>query len=273
MPITLDDLRRFAVARSLFPPTTLKRALERMGFVQADPIRAPARAQDLTLRHRVRDYRSGDLERRYSELGLEEDFFLNYGFVTRALQALMHPRSETGVPADAPRPWPGGAPEEGAAPAGVRAPARCRASARGRRPFLARVRSRTIGAVPPTPRPICWTPCITAAGCGWRGARAAYASTPPTSTGPGRPRGRPARAARRTRRCRRPHLCAVARSEPVDLRATAALCGAAVARRAERTPCSAPRSGSRMRASTASTGIGRLARIPLAVHGRTSCAC
>ncbi len=106
MPITLDDLRRFAVARSLFPPTTLKRALDRMGFVQADPIRAPARAQDLTLRHRVRNYRAGDLERRYEELGLEEDFFVNYGFVTRRLQALMHPRTETGVPADAPLPWP-----------------------------------------------------------------------------------------------------------------------------------------------------------------------
>ena len=34
-----------------------------MSFVQADPIRAPARAQDLTLRHRVKDYRAGDLER------------------------------------------------------------------------------------------------------------------------------------------------------------------------------------------------------------------
>jgi uncharacterized protein len=104
--ITPDDLRRFAVARSLFPVTTLKRALDRMGFVQADPIRAPARAQDLTLRHRVRNYRAGDLERRYAELGLEEDFFVNYGFVTRRLQALMHPRTETGVPADAPSPWP-----------------------------------------------------------------------------------------------------------------------------------------------------------------------
>ncbi|HEV8611506.1 MAG TPA: crosslink repair DNA glycosylase YcaQ family protein [Thermoanaerobaculia bacterium] len=106
MPITLDDLRRFAVARSLFPPTTLKRALERLGFVQADPIRAPARAQDLALRHRVQNYRAGDLERRYVELDLEEDFFVNYGFVTRRLQRLMHPRSETGVPADAPGRWP-----------------------------------------------------------------------------------------------------------------------------------------------------------------------
>jgi len=41
MPITLADLRRFAAARSFSPPTTLKRALSRMGFVQADPIRAP----------------------------------------------------------------------------------------------------------------------------------------------------------------------------------------------------------------------------------------
>src|SRR5712691_11544801 len=106
MLITLDDLRRFVVARSLFPPTTLKRALPRLGCVQADPIRAPARAQDLTLRHRVQGYRAGDLERRYVELGLEEDFFLNYGFLTRSLQALMHPRSDCGVPADSPTPWP-----------------------------------------------------------------------------------------------------------------------------------------------------------------------
>src|SRR6202162_840926 len=106
MLITLDDLRRFAVARSFFTPTTLKRALHRMGFVQADPIRAPARAQDLTLRHRVKDYLAGDLERRYSKLDIEEDFFVTYGFVTRSLQALMHPRSDCGVPADSPTPWP-----------------------------------------------------------------------------------------------------------------------------------------------------------------------
>ena len=91
--ITLDDLRRFAIARSLFAPTTLKRAIDRLGFVQADPIRAPARAQDLTLRHRVKDYRAGDLERRYATLGLEEDFFVNYGFVTKSVHDLMHPRA------------------------------------------------------------------------------------------------------------------------------------------------------------------------------------
>jgi uncharacterized protein YcaQ len=38
--------------------------VRRLGFVQADPIRSPARAQDLILRHRVKDYFAGDLERR-----------------------------------------------------------------------------------------------------------------------------------------------------------------------------------------------------------------
>jgi uncharacterized protein len=90
---TLSDLRRFAVGRSLFPPTTLKSAIERFGFVQADPIRSPARAQDLTLRPRVAGYRAGDLEAQYARLPIEEDFFINYGFVTKRLQALMHPRS------------------------------------------------------------------------------------------------------------------------------------------------------------------------------------
>src|SRR5687767_4642430 len=90
--MTLDDLRRAAVARSLFTPTTLQDALDVLGFVQADPIRAPARAQDLTLRHRVTGYRAGDLERQYPQLDVHEDFFVNYGFVTGAVQALMHPR-------------------------------------------------------------------------------------------------------------------------------------------------------------------------------------
>jgi uncharacterized protein YcaQ len=93
MPVTLNHLRRYAIARSLFKPTTLRRAIDKLGFVQADPIRAPARAQDLTLRHRVADYRAGDLERRYPKLPLEEDFFVNYGYLPRALQQLMHPRT------------------------------------------------------------------------------------------------------------------------------------------------------------------------------------
>ena len=107
MVITLDHLRRFAVTNSLFKPTTLKRARHKLGFVQADPIRAPARAQDLTLRHRVKDYRAGDLERYYAKLDIEEDYFVTYGFVTSSIQALMHPRSDTRVPADnVGLPWP-----------------------------------------------------------------------------------------------------------------------------------------------------------------------
>jgi len=93
MLLDLDTLRRYAVARTLFKPTTLPSAIARLGFVQADPIRAPARAQDLTLRHRVLDYRAGDLERRYPRLDVEEDFFINYGFMPRATHALMHPRA------------------------------------------------------------------------------------------------------------------------------------------------------------------------------------
>jgi len=89
---TLDDLRRHAVARTLFAPTTLADALERLGFVQADPIRAPARAQDLILRHRVAGYRAGDLERHYATLDVHEDFFVNYGFLAGRWWRLMHPR-------------------------------------------------------------------------------------------------------------------------------------------------------------------------------------
>ena len=93
MPIpTVDDLRRYAIARTLFAPTTLPRAIRQLGFVQADPIRAPARAQDLTLRHRVKDYRAGDLEARYTRLPVEEDCLVNYGFLPREHLALMHPR-------------------------------------------------------------------------------------------------------------------------------------------------------------------------------------
>jgi hypothetical protein len=40
-------------------------------------MRAPARAQDLILAHRAKDYRAGELERRYSRLAIEEAFFVN----------------------------------------------------------------------------------------------------------------------------------------------------------------------------------------------------
>ncbi|MBL8912649.1 MAG: YcaQ family DNA glycosylase [Archangium sp.] len=90
--VTRRDLARAAIANTFFAPTTLLQAVRRLGFVQADPIRAPARAQDLILRHRVRDYRAGQLEARYPALAVEEDLFTNYGFLPREVVALMHPR-------------------------------------------------------------------------------------------------------------------------------------------------------------------------------------
>ncbi len=91
MPLTLARLRAHVVRGSLFRPTALAAAVGRMGFVQADPIRAPARAQDLILRHRVAGYREGDLERAYPALGLDEDVLYAYGFVTPAVRRLLHP--------------------------------------------------------------------------------------------------------------------------------------------------------------------------------------
>jgi hypothetical protein len=41
----------------------------------------------------VRAYRAGDLERRYPRLAIEEDFFVNYGFLPRATQQLLLPRT------------------------------------------------------------------------------------------------------------------------------------------------------------------------------------
>ena len=96
--MTLGDLRRYAIARTLFAPTTLQRAIDTLGFVQADPIRAPARAQDLTLRHRV-----AGLPRRRSRApvpaarrrrGLLHQLRLR----AAPASALMHPRAAT-------RPW------------------------------------------------------------------------------------------------------------------------------------------------------------------------
>jgi hypothetical protein len=90
--LTLASLRCRAVNQSLFTPATLADAIDRLGFVQADPIRAPARAQDLILRHRVSGYRAGDLERQYESLDIEEDHLYAYGFVSKQVWQLLHPR-------------------------------------------------------------------------------------------------------------------------------------------------------------------------------------
>ena len=73
-------------------PLPLADAIATLGFVQADPIRSPARAQDLILRQRVPGYRAGDLEALYPRLDIEEDFLYAYGFLPRATWRLLHPK-------------------------------------------------------------------------------------------------------------------------------------------------------------------------------------
>jgi len=91
--LSVSAARRLALNQSLFEPQSLQGAIDRLGFVQADPIRSPARAQDLILRHRVDGYRAGDLERHYASLDVEEDYLYAYGFVARRVWNLLHPRS------------------------------------------------------------------------------------------------------------------------------------------------------------------------------------
>src|ERR1700722_7690386 len=99
MMVTLRELKHHAIASSLFPPTTLGRAIRKLGFVQADPIRAPARAQDLILRHRVKEYLAEDLDRKYRSLQLEEDFLYAYGFMPLETWRLLHPRVQRALSA------------------------------------------------------------------------------------------------------------------------------------------------------------------------------
>lgn len=89
---TLKALRAYAIARTTNPAPDLLSAIAALGFVQLDPIRAPARAADLILRQRVADYRAGDLDRAYPKLPLAEDYLHVYGVMPAANQALLHPR-------------------------------------------------------------------------------------------------------------------------------------------------------------------------------------
>jgi uncharacterized protein YcaQ len=95
--LNLSQVRAHAVARTFAPSASLRSAIERLGFVQADPIRAPARAQDLILRQRLAPYRAGELERRYPELDIEEGYLYAYGFLTRSLWELRHPPETKGL--------------------------------------------------------------------------------------------------------------------------------------------------------------------------------
>ena len=102
---------------------------------------------------------------------IEEDFFVNYGFLPRATQALMHPRTPRTRVA------------EGALGAGRR---RCWTScasaawctrARSTRSFAHGKAQQLVRRLAATPARSCSTACTTAACCAWRGARAACACT------------------------------------------------------------------------------------------------
>ena len=87
-------LRRYAIARTLWRAATPVEAVARLGFVQYDPIRAPACAQDLILRQRVDGYRAGDLDRAYREHPLDETFLHVYGVMPRERAERLHPRGD-----------------------------------------------------------------------------------------------------------------------------------------------------------------------------------
>lgn len=88
-----EDLKKQSILQTLNIPTSLQSTLNKLGFVQADPIRSPARAQDLILRHRVTDYKIDDLEKSYPNLDIEEDYLYAYGFVTKEVRKLLYPRT------------------------------------------------------------------------------------------------------------------------------------------------------------------------------------
>ncbi|MBL8511472.1 MAG: YcaQ family DNA glycosylase [Betaproteobacteria bacterium] len=91
--MTPEALRHQLVNHSLFVTPDLAGAIQRLGYVQADPIRAPARAQDLILRQRVAGYRVDDLERLYPDLPVVEDMLHNYGFFPHHHLNLLYPRT------------------------------------------------------------------------------------------------------------------------------------------------------------------------------------
>ncbi len=91
MQIDAAVLRRYAIGRSLKRAPDLISAVRQLGYVQADPIRAPARAQDLILFQRLDDYRIDDLEREYAALPITEDTIYNYGFFPAEHARLLHP--------------------------------------------------------------------------------------------------------------------------------------------------------------------------------------
>ncbi|TWU60391.1 hypothetical protein Poly51_06660 [Rubripirellula tenax] len=92
----IREFRRRVVAGSFPEFNRVADALKKLHFVQADPIRSPARAQDLVLRQRVVGYGAGDLEQRFPQLDAEEGYLFAYGIMTpevwRSLRHRPHPK-------------------------------------------------------------------------------------------------------------------------------------------------------------------------------------
>lgn len=90
----ITKLTKTALTNTLIPISDLSSAIHTLGFIQADPIRSPAKAEDLILRHRVSDYQAGDLEKQQPELEIEEDFLYAYGYMPPSTRALLFPQKK-----------------------------------------------------------------------------------------------------------------------------------------------------------------------------------
>ena len=191
------------------------------GFVQADPIRAPARAQDLTLRPRVPGYRAGDLEARYATLA-------DRGRLLHQLR--LRDRGAAGADASARVALADRVEQARAGDPRVRARARLGASARSRRAFRARPRHELLGRLIERDD----APARADALQGHAARRAARQRHPRLCAAATRRRadrrGRSTRASRRARRYRRRTLRAGPGREPVLHRQPPALRHAALAR-------------------------------------------
>lgn len=102
--IALTILRRQAVESAGFGQGQLEAVTGAIEFVQYDPIRKPARAQELILAQRVGQYRTGDLDLFYPVSDLEEGYLYAYGALSHRLARLLHPRLDQENPSRPYRP-------------------------------------------------------------------------------------------------------------------------------------------------------------------------
>ncbi len=191
---------------------------------------------------------------------------MNYGFVTGAVQALMHPRG-------GPSALDGGAREARARPAGLCAYARLGASTGSGRALFARDRHQLLGRFLERDDPPAGRHALPRAAAG-----GAARGRDPDLRG-ARARGRTARrrhsprAPRRACRRHRPQLRAAASGEPVEPGEAPPLRRSAVGWRAGTRRFSARGVDSPTRASRAWTGTGRQSRHPRSPSRRTWCVC